>query len=142
MTHVTEASCDAPLYSEIAPDWGSQNPGIIPEFENAPRHQLLRGVLELERNHRLESALDLLYDRVSHLLRSGRFDQLDFELAQITVEETSTDILLGILTATLPGRGRLRQRPDFFETVQEALVQRGELEDGLLTGLEEFPNAQ
>lgn len=51
----------------------------------------------------------------------------------------SVDVLLGILTATLPASSRLASRSKLFGQIAETLEKRGEYEEGLLTGLEGWP---
>lgn len=96
----------------------------------------LDGARRLDRQEQTDAALDLLYDNVDELLRGGRFAELGRLLDAVQTAEYSADLLLGLLTATLPARSRLPARAAFFERVQRTLQQRGELESGLLTGLE------
>lgn len=96
----------------------------------------------LVRAHRLDkqgqafAALDLIYDSVDENLRMGKFQQLDSILAQEQIADLSVDLLLGILTATLPARSQLPSRQKIFEKIKNTLIVRGEYEDGLLVGLE------
>ena len=83
-----------------------------------------------------DAALDLIYDAVDKLMRDRQFDQLDAILAPIAVVGLSVDILLGLLTATLPAKSRLPSRGAFFNAVEQSLKRRGVYEQGLLTGLE------
>jgi len=57
-------------------------------------------------------------------------------LRQVDVRIFSTDLLLGILTATLPAKSKLPSRTPFFGKVEAIIKRRGEWEKGLLTGLE------
>lgn len=83
-----------------------------------------------------DDALDLIYDAVDELLRNGQFAKLDALLVAVPVPEYSVDILLGILTATLPAKSQLPSRTSLMESTRESLVDRGEYTEGLLTGLE------
>ncbi len=85
---------------------------------------------------RLNSALDLVYDSIDEMLRTGKLSQLDSILATIPVNELSRDLLIGFLTATLPARSRLPARKKLFADTMRSLSERGEFEEGLLTGLE------
>jgi hypothetical protein len=91
----------------------------------------------LDKLGRTDSALDLLYDSVDDLMRRGCFDELNSIISDQNqnVEEHSVDILLGLLTSTLPARNRLPARVQFLSSVEEALKSRGEYEEGLLNGL-------
>ncbi len=61
---------------------------------------------------------------------------LDTIFEQVQTDNLSADMLLGLLTATLPARSRLSCRKTFFSEVEMVLRDRGEFKDGLLTGLE------
>ena len=83
-----------------------------------------------------DAALDLLYDAVDDLMRRREFDRLDELLHDTTTSDLSLNVLLGLLTATLPARSRLRSRAGFFQRVDETLRARDEWQEGLLVGLE------
>lgn len=84
----------------------------------------------------IDSALDLIYDQIDELLLSSDFDRVDRTLSEASPDDLPLPILLAILTATLPAKGRLQARSAFFESVQRSLKERGEFEDELLVGLE------
>jgi len=85
---------------------------------------------------RTTSGLDLLYNSVDELLHQGKFAQLNSMIERVSVDDHSIDILLGMLTTTLPASSRLPARSQFFNDVERSIRNRGEYEDGLLTGLE------
>lgn len=89
----------------------------------------------LESYGHIERALDIIYDYVDDLARQARFDECDLVLASAEPELLSTDLLLAMLTATLPWKSRLRRRHHFFQSVQATLSARGESEEGVLAGL-------
>lgn len=105
-------------------------------FEDTERESLMRRVKHLDDQGQTDAALDLLYDSVDELMQAGRFPDLDMLIRDIPVATTSVDILLGLLTSTLPARSKLPSRPRFFEAVSSAVRDRGEDEQGLLAGLE------
>lgn len=84
----------------------------------------------------IDAALDLIYDRVDHLLSAGRFPELDALLEKIDPSKLTVDVLLGLLTSTLPGKTKLEFRTILFHKVEEEIRRRGEWENGLLAGLE------
>jgi hypothetical protein len=96
----------------------------------------------LSRAHHLDTlgktdaALDVVYESVDQLMRTGRFDELDEIVKHLQVVDFSRDLLLGILTATLPAKSRLPSRTELFRHAEKALRERGEYEEGLLIGLE------
>jgi hypothetical protein len=104
--------------------------------KKASLDELLEPVLQLEKHGRIDSALDALYDRVDDLLKTEEFETLDGMLRQAKVESLSADVLLGLLTATLPARAKLPARANFFAEAEASIKARGEWENGLLAGLE------
>lgn len=70
-------------------------------------------------------------------MRAGRFQYLDAAIAAFCPEEMTTDNLLGVLTATLPAKSKLPSRKGFYQDVERILTARGEMEPGLLAGLEQ-----
>ena len=95
----------------------------------------VKSAAELERGGSPDSALDLIYDRVDELLRGAEWSACAAVLDDINVSECSTDILLALLTATLPAKNRIPSRGGFLERVDHELRTRGEHEDRLLAGL-------
>jgi hypothetical protein len=84
----------------------------------------------------VQAALDLIYDNVDELMCKGEFDQLDGEIKDIQSNELTLDILLAILTSTLPAKNKLHSRKKFFDSTVALLKSRGEYEEDLLLGLE------
>lgn len=95
----------------------------------------------IERAHRLDrqghtdAALDLIYDAVDNLLRRGEFDSLNAILNTARPPKLSLDIVLGLLTATLPARNRLPARDTLFRNTERLLRESGD-DPGLLVGLD------
>lgn len=96
----------------------------------------LRPVRELEKRGHIDAALDVLYDRVDGLLRGKQFVAVDDLLQHLRVNALSVDVLIGLLTSTLPARSKLPSRAKFYSEAEASIRQRGEWEEGLLTGLE------
>jgi hypothetical protein len=83
-----------------------------------------------------DAALDLIYDRIDTLLIAHEFDEVDAILESADLKILSIDVLLGLLTSTLPARTKLASRKAFFMAIEQEAKRRGEWEQGLLTGLE------
>lgn len=98
----------------------------------------LQGAQRLDRMGSTDAALDLLYDNFDAMMRDGRFCELDALLRAERANDYRLDLLLGILTATLPGKSKLPSRGKFLKDAENVLRERGEYEEGLLTGLEGF----
>jgi hypothetical protein len=111
-------------------------PTVARPTQIAHREAFVSGVQRLARLGNTASALDLLYDSVDRLMQKGEFQRLDSVLSGLVVSELSLDLMLGFLTATLPARKRLASRMALYQKIEQELKQRGEYEEGLLTGLE------
>ena len=83
-----------------------------------------------------DTALDIIFDQVDEMLLAGEFDRVNQLLVDTSVDEYSVELLLGVLTATLPAKGQLPDRCAFFQRVAQTLEARGGLQDGLLVGLD------
>lgn len=72
--------------------------------------------------HNRDSTMDLLYDTIDDMFGNGEFEKVDsiFELA-ISQDLSNVDALLGILTATFPGKQKLYNRNDFFLFVESKI---------------------
>lgn len=105
------------------------------EFSPKPRQMFLCRVLEFDAAGRTDAALDLLYDAIDGMMQQDQLSKLDNVIAELEAGEYSLDVLLGVLTATLPVKNRLPSRPAFYQDVKDVVTQRGEYEEGLLSGL-------
>jgi hypothetical protein len=90
----------------------------------------------LDKCGQTDTALDIIFDQIDEMLLAGEFDRLNQLLIDTDTKQYSVDLLLGILTATLPAKDRLPSRTDFFPRVEQTLRSRGELKEGLLIGLD------
>jgi hypothetical protein len=90
----------------------------------------------LDRRGRTDDALDLLYDSIDDRFRSALFEDVDALLSSIDPEHASIDVLLGVLTATLPAASLLPSRSELLKQVRGMLESAGEPSDQLLAGLE------
>ncbi len=104
------------------------------DFLNEPAFFV--SVRQLEKRGNIDAALDILYDKIDGMLKAGKFDDVDDVLRSVDPRSLSLDLLLGVLTATLPARSKLPFRKEFFKNVVEVLKERCQWEEGLLTGLD------
>ena len=89
----------------------------------------------LERFGDSATALDLVYDCIDDLLYSDRFSLVACCLLEVEVGTCSVDILLALLTSTLPAKQRIGTRAEFIRRVETELLRRGEDVVQLLAGL-------
>jgi hypothetical protein len=102
-----------------------------------PRQRsILEDARRLDKLGRIDAALDIVFDRVDELLLEGDFEKVDQEISRIRETDFSAELLLGILTVTLPAKENLPGRPDLYSRIKQWLESYSELEDGLLVGLE------
>ena len=108
------------------------NVGLQVEIESRTMDRAKR----LDQHGQTDEALDILFDQIDEMLLSGEFNRVDQLLAETTPSDFSVELLLGILTATLPGKNRLLNREALFERISGVLQDRGVARDELLVGLE------
>lgn len=96
----------------------------------------LNDAIEMERQGNLRGSLATIYRRVDELMREAMLDALDEEITSVPAEKIGTDVLIGLLTATLPAKRKLPSRPQLFRSTLQLLKARGHFEPGILDGLE------
>lgn len=89
----------------------------------------------LERLGDTAAALDLVYDCVDDLMHSQQFALMACYLLEVEVTSCSVDVLLALLTATLPAKQKIGARTEFARRVESELIGRGEDAAELLAGL-------
>ena len=110
-------------------------PAYVPRrISGVPEDYVARAV-QLEQRGYADAALDLIYDSVDELLHQRQFALCASLLERVDIGNCSIDVLLGVLTATLPGKSRISTRGSFLRRVEAELRRRGEFEAGLLDGL-------
>jgi hypothetical protein len=77
--------------------------------------------------------LDLIYDRVNELMRKGSLPDLDKMF--VFSKETDMDLMIGLLTASLPVKSSLPARPAYYQAVSDRLKELGETDPTILRGL-------
>lgn len=82
---------------------------------------LLKRAQLLEKND-VDQAIALIYDTLDHAFTSNKFTEVDDWMEDIRAEEYSVDILLSVLTASLPAKKSLPSRGRFFEKVRQSLM--------------------
>ncbi len=103
---------------------------------SADLDDFLANARRAESRGRLNAALDEIYNHVDEMLLAGMFSEVDDRLESIDCDEHSTDLLLAMLTITYAAKSSLPRRTDFYNRAEDSIRRRGELEDGLLFGLE------
>lgn len=84
----------------------------------------------------IASDLDAIYDKIDGMMHAGQIKEIDEILAAVPMDSTSTDLLLGYLTITLPVKSSLPSRPAFYEATRAKLCQEHEADvDRILQGL-------
>jgi hypothetical protein len=113
--------------AQFAPGGGQRSDSISLDFVD--------DAIAREESGDLRGSLRLIYQRVDEMIRFGIISALDEELANLRAETASSDVLLGLLTATLPVRSQLRSRRMLFKATKRLLKSRGHYERGILDGL-------
>lgn len=81
-------------------------------------------------------AFKLIFRRVDQAMKASEFEEINTALAEISVSGATLEVLIALLTATLPARSKLAARRRFFEDVQQAAKDRGRWTKTLFSGLE------
>lgn len=129
----------------------AENQGRLPEFINwlneffedtkAERSETTPAAFldlarRLDKSGQTDAALDIVFDQIDELLLAGKFSQVNRLFVDIATEVYSVELLLGILTVTLPAKNQLQDRAEFYKRTAQTLQSRGELQEGLLVGLD------
>lgn len=69
----------------------------------------------------VHEALDRIFTYVQEQFAAARFDAVDAVLRKMPARAVTAELLVGMLAATLPARGRLRARSAFAERVARRL---------------------
>lgn len=128
-----DAECEGRL-PEVIDSFGKMVAEIAKGGETA--WSFLDHARRLDGRSQTDTALDIIFDQVDEMLLAGEFDRVNQLLIDTTTDEFSVELLLGILTATLPAKDRLPNRCEFFGRVVQTLQSRGEFKDRLLVGLD------
>lgn len=91
---------------------------------------------ELDKSGKVDEALDVIYDNIDSMLSGGDFIEINRLLGMISITDLSVDLVLGILTSTLPARDRLENRQHFFQIAKECLLSQGLYGEEILVGLD------
>lgn len=138
------------LLPQVSPFWTYRSPGqgmsIDDIYSNLCRSHKLIPVIEikniiedarqLEKKGDSDQSLDLIYDHFDKLFWSASWTVADDILRDVKVSKYSLDILLAILTSTLPAADKLPSRKTIFNNIENELRSRDELDNTLLVGLE------
>ena len=90
----------------------------------------------LDKLGKTDTALDIIYDQVDEMLLAGRFEDVNRCLRDVKTDSYSVHVLLALLTITLAAKRKLPDRAGFYVRAADTLSMRGELEEGLLVGLD------
>lgn len=83
----------------------------------------------------IDTKLDLIYYIIDKKMKANDFNCIDSILTFCNPENTETDILIGLLTATLPVKSKLLVRQEFFNRTINVLKFREPELPELLDGL-------
>jgi hypothetical protein len=83
----------------------------------------------------IAGAYKLIFRRIDQAMRAGEFDEIDAALANASIGDSALEVLIALLTATLPARSKLASRPKLLETAQQMAKDCGRWTDTLFLGL-------
>lgn len=85
----------------------------------------------------LEEQMDRIYDVCADSIRNEEWNKLDLWLRTYPTNERHIDLLMALLTATLPAKSKLPGRAVLYYEIERELKKRGEWQEGILKGLEQ-----
>jgi len=92
---------------------------------------------EYRKAARIDDAIDEVFRYFDEQFTARLFRECDETLTTLSIEEFGTDLIIAVLTATLPAREQLNRRTDFVQRAEHVLLeteQEGHVQD-LLRGL-------
>lgn len=84
----------------------------------------------------IKLALRSIYRNCRLMIMMNMVEEIDSEIAAMDFSNTDTDLLLGLLTATLPRKSELNNRKQLYKETKRLLKKRGQFERGILDGLQ------
>lgn len=98
---------------------------------------MLRRAMKMDDEGRTDEALDLIFDTIDAALRAGRFEDCSkFLDSNDNIDACSSDILLGLLTASSPAQSKILQWYKFLSRVRALLHKLGLDPEPLLDGFD------
>ena len=84
-----------------------------------------------------EEVTDLIWKTIDDYLLDGKFSECNVLLMEANLEKLNTQVLIDLLTATLPAKNKLSYRPKLLYLVVRYLMDRNSTErvDNLMKGL-------
>lgn len=94
--------------------------------------------IELDKTGRTQAALDTVYNIFDDYLLDGKFADVDTFLEKTQPLTLSANLIIGLLSITLPASRHLPARQSFFTQSWVVLEERGRDAKRLLSGLERW----
>jgi len=76
--------------------------------------QIINEAQESERNRKVDESIDLLYFFIDDMLLAGKFNEINTILGTLQPNDLGINVILTLLTATLPAKRYLPNREDFY----------------------------
>jgi len=96
----------------------------------------INNVYTMLTQHKENLALDLIFRSCNDAFEKGHFEYINNGLISIDINRLNITLMIGILTATLPAKHKLRYRRNFYKKVRKVLMSIAPSRvDSLLDGL-------
>ena len=112
------------------------------ELEFVPIQETVRNLAWLDEVYSLvargssDEATDILFEHIDNLLRAGEFGRCNDLFRTIDLKRFDSNLLIALLSITLPAAHELRDRPDLVRRVERRLAETApDRVDRLLHGL-------
>ena len=84
------------------------------------------------------TACEIIIDYFDDLMLSDKFEEIDAYFPRADTEKLNAQQMIAILSATLPGQPKLKNREDFYERCWSTLESRGRNVKALLNYLKYY----
>ena len=93
----------------------------IGRLPKSSKHDWIRRVAMLAVAERTDDAIDEIFSAVNSHFMGGTFSACDEALSNLDLDRLDADILIALLSATLPGAVKLKERPRLLSRVESRL---------------------
>jgi len=83
-----------------------------------------------------DAAADMVFDRIDQAVAGNRFDEIEALLRADIVPLCTEDVLIALLTATLPAKNHLPGRAEWVRAAKDRLITAFGYDDAVTAGFE------
>ena len=96
-------------------------PIVQKEARLAMNSEILNKIYSLVAEEKPDQALDILFQYIDGLFTENKFDQVNDFLTQVDIELLDTNLMVGVLSITLPGAPTVPARDHLYRKIKNYL---------------------